>query len=81
MCGGLLLLLAVFFVESSPVPKIDWLQQALPTEYTLLRTSGKSQLYGVVLPRASSYALGQILVANLTGDRFEVCLMMHVIKL
>ena len=74
-------MLAVFFVESSPVPKIDWLQQALPNEYKLLRTSGESQLYSVVLPGASSYALGNILVANLTGDRFEVRLLIYVVNL
>ena len=81
MCRVLLFLLVVFSAESSPVPKIDWLQQALPTQYQLLRTSGKSQLYSVILPNKSSYVLGKILVANLTGDRFEVCLTMPVVTL
>ena len=72
MCVLLLLPVVFFSAESSPVPKIDWLQQARPTEYHLLRTSGESQLYNVVLPNTSSYMLGKILVANLTGDRFEV---------
>lgn len=67
-----LCLVAAVNVASVPLPPLSGYSVVEPEEFALIRQTGESALFEVVLPSGTEYSEGRILIANLTGDREEV---------
>lgn len=65
-------LLSAASAAAYPLPPLTGYGIVEPAGFSVLRTSGQSALYEVLLPQGSSFASGPVLLANLTGDREEL---------